>query len=149
MSKKPCFVFDIDGTLADSAWRTPLIQQKPKNWKGFKACAEYDQPLRAVYQVYKALRQSGVAILLLTGRSSEDMSITQDWLTNWGITFDGLYMRPPDNSRPDYIVKGEWMDVIQRTYEVLGIFEDRKQCCDEWNRRGIFCFDVGQGKGDF
>ena len=148
-AKPQCFVFDIDGTLADSQWRTCLIKQKPKNWKGFVACAKYDLPIRAVYQLYKALTQSSVSIAIITGRSEEDFDVTNDWLNNWGITASFFRMRAAGDKREDFVVKGELMDKIQEQYDVVGIFEDRKQCCDEWNRRGIFCFDVGQGKGDF
>jgi hypothetical protein len=58
-------------------------------------------------------------------------------------------MRKYKDHRDDSVVKGEIADEIQKTYNILGVFDDRKRVVDMWSNRGIFVFDVGQGKGDF
>jgi hypothetical protein len=58
-------------------------------------------------------------------------------------------MRKYKDHRDDAIVKGEIADQIEENYKIFAVFDDRKRVVDMWSKRGIFVFDVGQGKGDF
>jgi hypothetical protein len=60
-----------------------------------------------------------------------------------------LLMRKYEDHRDDAIVKGELADQIEKDYKIFAVFDDRKRVIDMWVNRGIFVFDVGQGKGDF
>jgi hypothetical protein len=58
-------------------------------------------------------------------------------------------MRKEKDNRNDAIIKSEIADEIEKEYNILCVFDDRKRVVDMWINRGIFVFDVGQGKGDF
>ena len=63
--------------------------------------------------------------------------------------FDALYMRKYKDHRDDAIVKAEIADIIEEQYQIFAVFDDRKRVLTMWQERGIFTFDVSQGKGDF
>jgi hypothetical protein len=58
-------------------------------------------------------------------------------------------MRAAGDFRPDDEIKSELADEVEKTYKILGVFDDRKRVVDMWIKRGIFVFDVAQGSGDF
>ena len=58
-------------------------------------------------------------------------------------------MRKAGDHRNDAIIKSEIADEIEKEYNIFCVFDDRKRVVDMWIERGIFVFDVGQGKGDF
>lgn len=40
-----CYIFDIDGTIADLSHRLPHIQKEPKDWDAFFGCVADDAPM--------------------------------------------------------------------------------------------------------
>lgn len=75
-----CFVFDIDGTLADCSHRLHHIQKEPKDWDAFfDACGD-DAPMPHVIAVAKALRTVGWPIIFVSGRSDR---VRQQTATGW------------------------------------------------------------------
>ena len=40
-------------------------------------------------------------------------------------------------------------DEIEKEYNILGVFDDRQRVVNMWIDRGIWVFDVGQGKANF
>ena len=46
-------------------------------------------------------------------------------------------------------MKAEIADEIEKKYQMFAVFDDRKRVLTMWQERGIFTFDVSQGKGDF
>ncbi len=46
-------------------------------------------------------------------------------------------------------MKAEIADEIEKTHQILGVFDDRQRVVNMWIERGIWVFDVGQGKGQF
>lgn len=100
---------------------------------------------------------------------------TIEWL-NKHILFEGIAkkmtvkMRPVGDSTPDDVLKERWFDeynlnlypplipcsdnvmdgfTYKRNDPVEMVFDDRKKVVEMWRRRGIFVFDVSQGKGNF
>jgi hypothetical protein len=88
-------------------------------------------------------------LIFVSGRSDDYRKQTEEWLEKYNISYTDLLMRKFADHRDDAIVKGEIADEIEKDYNILGVFDDRKKVNDEWLRRGYFVFDVGQGKGDF
>jgi hypothetical protein len=58
-------------------------------------------------------------------------------------------MRKEGDYRDDSIVKGEIADEIEKTHNILFVFDDRPSVVRSWQKRGIWTFDVGQGCEDF
>lgn len=142
----PCYVFDIDGTLADLTHRLPFIQQSPKNWAAFFANVAGDAPIRHICDLANTLSDADKYIVLVSGRSDECRSETVRWLNVNRISFHALYMREAGDHRPDNIVKGELLnELLADGYQPLMAFDDRNQVVEMWRSRGIPCAQVAAG----
>lgn len=150
MTKRNCIIFDLDGTICDVAHRRQFVATKPRNWDAWNKGLVNDTPIPAVKFVYQALRhQHESDLIIVSGRSDDYKEQTIKWLTDNEIFYDEIYMRKYKDHRDDAIVKGEIADEIEKTHNILCVFDDRKRVVDMWINRGIWVFDCGQGKGDF
>lgn len=149
LKEKPsCFVFDLDGTVCDVKHRRQWVATQPKNWDAWNAGISEDTPNVAVLETLIALSEK-FDIVLVSGRGSEYRQATVDWLRKWGVKYSDLFMRPAGDFRSDDDIKSELADEVEKTYKIMGVFDDRKRVVDMWIKRGIFVFDVAQGKGNF
>jgi len=151
--KRNCFIFDLDGTLCDVRHRRQHVATKPRNWNAWNKGMVNDTPNLAIELVYKSLHASrgimDVELFFVSGRSDDYREQTEEWLTRHGFKWDGLYMRKYKDNRDDTIVKSEIADEIEKTHKIIGVFDDRQKVVNMWIERGIWVFDVGQGKGNF
>ena len=94
-------IFDLDGTLADITARRTLstkdngkmdwgVFQNPKN-------IDLDVPNQKVVDMLDMIDNTDkYQIWILSGRSDVTKDVTIDWLSNNGINYDHLQMRPQD-----------------------------------------------------
>lgn len=143
-----CYVFDLDGTLCDVSHRRQWVATNPKNWDAWNAGISEDLPNFPVLQTLQTLSRH-FFIILVSGRGSEYRTQTEEWLEKHNVRYAELFMRAAGDFRPDDEVKAELADEVEKTYKIVGVFDDRKKVVDMWIKRGIFVFDVAQGKGDF
>lgn len=149
--KPKCIVFDLDGTLCNVTHRRQYVASKPRNWDAWNAGIILDEPVPQVLEMFSALRYL-FPIFFVSGRSDDYRDITLSWFERNNITkfdYNGLFMRKFGDRRDDAIVKAELADQIEQTHEIFAVFDDRKRVLTMWQERGIFTFDVSQGKGDF
>ena len=143
--KMRCYLFDIDGTVADLTHRLPHIQKEPKDWDAFFAACCDDVPINHVIDLIQQLRKHR-AIVFVSGRSSQIRSETTAWLEKHLLGGEALYMRRAGDYRPDYIVKAELLDQIRADgYEPIMAFDDRDQVVEMWRSKGIPCAQVAPG----
>lgn len=137
-----CYIFDIDGTLADLSHRLHHIQKTPKDWDGFFAEVANDEPIRHVVQLCRRLG----CVVFASGRPERCRSDTEWWLLTH-LSHDGpLYMRKDGDRRPDDIVKGDILDqIIADGFEPIMAFDDRDRVVAMWRERGIPCAQVAPG----
>ena len=146
--RRACYVFDLDGTLCDVNHRRQWVATNPKNWDAWNAGISEDKPNPPVFDTLYAL--SGLfPIVLVSGRGSEYRSQTEEWLGRHNVPYTALFMRAAGDFRPDHEIKSELADEVEKTYKIVGVFDDRKKVVDMWIKRGLFVFDVAQGNGDF
>lgn len=140
-----CYVFDIDGTLADATHRLHHIQKEPKDWDAFfEACSE-DKPIHHLIGVARALVWMA-PIIFVTGRAERCRAKTEAWLMEHLSFSEPLYMRKDGDHRPDNEVKSDLLDqLIADGHEPIMVFDDRKICVDLWRSRGIPCAQVAPG----
>lgn len=150
--KRDCIIFDLDGTICNTTHRKQYVASKPKNWDAWNAGLVNDVPNEAVHLIYEALYctyKDHIDIFLVSGRSEDYRIQTEEWLSKYGFYFNGLYMRKTNDHRKDHIVKSEIVDEIEKTHKIIAVFDDRRSVLSMWESRGVFTFDVGQGKGNF
>jgi uncharacterized HAD superfamily protein len=149
---KKCFVFDLDGTICDVRHRRQYVATNPRNWDAWNAGLVNDTPNVAVQKVFQALRNCNdheTDLIIVSGRSDDYKEQTIKWLSDNEIFYDEIYMRKYKDHRDDAVVKSEIADEIEKTHNILGVFDDRQRVVNMWIERGIWVFDVGQGQGHF
>lgn len=146
-SKKNCYIFDIDGTLARMVNRSPYDYDKSDTDELSVDVAR----IGVFIEFYNTMvsRVPGterIDIIICSGRDEVNREMTEKWLNDKGVFYDKLYMRPKDDKRKDSIVKSEIFHThIEPHYNVLGVFDDRNQVVDMWRLLGLTCFQVNYG----
>lgn len=134
----PCYIVDLDGTLALKGNRGIFEEEK----------VFIDRVNDPVARVIRGLAFSN-KIIYLSGRTDSCRSETQRWLSTNNLWFptSALFMRPTGDSRADWIVKEELFDkYVHGRYNTIGVFDDRMQVIENtWNKLGVFVFNVNQG----
>jgi phosphoglycolate phosphatase-like HAD superfamily hydrolase len=143
---RPCYIFDIDGTVADISHRLHHIEKQPKDWDAFFAACPRDVPIPAIRHLAVTLG-TYAPIVFVTGRSDRVRTETDFWLkVKAQVSFAALYMREDGDHRPDHEVKGDLLDQIMNDgWEPLMAFEDRNQVVAMWRKRGLPCCQVADG----
>lgn len=151
MEKKNCIIYDLDGTICNVAHRQHFVASKPRNWNAWNRGMVNDTPNNPVKIVYNAIKKqySNIDTFIVSGRSDDYRDKTIEWLNKYDFSYDNLYMRKEGDYRDDSIIKSEIADEIQKTHNILFVFDDRGKVVDMWIKRGIWVFDVAQGKGNF
>lgn len=145
----PCYVFDLDGTLADLTDRLQFIQHEKPDWDGFFAACDGDtviEPVATLFRELNSNERKDYDMIIMSGRSDAVRGKTWNWLDDNNLKADWLFMRADGDHRPDDIVKSELMDrLLSRGFKPIMIFEDRKQVVDMWRSRGFLCAQVAEG----
>ena len=138
-------IFDIDGTLADISKRRHHIQKKPKDWDAFFRGIPQDKAIKSIVRLCNILYESGVKILLCTGRREQDRPETVKWLAQNGVQYHELILRRDDDRRSDVIVKREMLAGLDRS-KILFVVEDRSGVVEMWRSEGLVCLQCAPGE---
>ncbi len=139
-----CYIFDIDGTLADLTHRLPHIQKQPKDWTAFFAACLHDKPIPHIVELARSLP---LPIVCVSGRSDAVRVETDFWLrVKAGLTPAALYMRRAGDFRNDDIIKIELLDQLRSDgWSPVMAFEDRDRVVKVWREAGVPCAQVADG----
>lgn len=142
--KRRCFLIDLDGTLCKNiSGRSYYDMEK----------VDLDQPLPLISFLIDCINESGqyyCDIVLLTGRTEDGRTKTEQWLKDNGLDFKALFMREVGDKRPDYEFKQEV--IFQRilpNWEILGAIDNSMRCCEMYYNLGIDVLKAGVPGGDF
>jgi hypothetical protein len=134
----------MDGTLADSRHREHFVQDRHKNWKKFFDAMDADRPNAAIADWVRELAQS-YDIVIVTGRPQVYLQNTIDWLQRYSVPFSQILMRRQGDRRPDFVVKEEMLAGLGPECIAM-VIDDRPSVCDMWERRGLRCHRVVEGR---
>lgn len=138
-NSRRAYIFDIDGTLAHMAGRSPYDMTRVGE----------DSPDMAVVDVLGQIIPTR-DVILLSGRSEDARIATEEWLDEHRIVYDELFMRASGDNRPDEIIKLELFNAhIRNHFDVMGVFDDRPKVCRMWRKLGIKVFQVGDPHVEF
>jgi phosphoglycolate phosphatase-like HAD superfamily hydrolase len=142
---RDCYIFDIDGTLADVSHRLHLIATKPKKWDAFFAASADDRAIAHICDLARHLSKVAT-VIFVSGRSDAVRVETEEWLERETGVRGPLYMRRAHDRRPDYIVKAELLDhILEEGYRPIMAFDDRDQVVKMWRAKGVPCAQVAEG----
>lgn len=140
-----CYVFDIDGTIADLSHRLHHIEKEPKDWDGFFAGVHKDAPISHIIDLARALA-SAAHVIYVSGRSDQCRHQTAQWLDLHKLPVGHLYMRKAGDHRPDNQIKLDLLKELRSDgFEPIMAFDDRNQVVDMWRTAGIPCAQVAAG----
>lgn len=135
MTKKPCVICDIDGTIAEMGDRGPFHWHK----------VGLDKPIPVIINLLHILAPL-YEIILISGRSDESMVQTLKWLKEHDVPYNSIYMRKAKDFRKDAEVKREiYEEQIEPKYNVEFVLEDRNQAVEMWRGIGLTCLQVAPG----
>jgi predicted kinase len=126
-------IVDIDGTLAKMKDRSPF------DWKRVKedSCNEI---IKDIVNAYKN------NVFIFSGRDGSCRTETIEWLSDHGICYKELFMRPAGNNEKDNIIKQRLFEQHMRgKYYVEYILDDRNQVVEMWRSLGLVCLQVAEG----
>ncbi|MFC4128886.1 phosphatase domain-containing protein [Nocardia rhizosphaerae] len=133
-SLPPAWIVDVDGTLAE---------KHPERGIYDYTQVHRDIPIAHTIQVVQKLAIDS-AIIVLSGRDSDCLTQTADWLLASGVMFTELHLRLAGDKRPDYLVKYElFNERLRDRFHILGAFDDRLQVCRLWHRLGVPLLRLG------
>ncbi|WP_329558464.1 hypothetical protein OG711_04545 [Streptomyces uncialis] len=133
---RPLAVFDLDGTLADTAHRAHFLESRPRDWSAFFAAAPDDPPLAEGVALARESADE-CEVLYLTGRPERCRRDTVDWLAAQGLPDGRLLMRRNDDRRPARRTKLEALERLRRTRDIRVFVDDDELVCDAARRAGI------------
>jgi predicted secreted acid phosphatase len=144
MIKKRCYIFDIDGTVANNDHRTHHLLKQPKDWDAYHK--DVDTLHFHVSQVAFSLMKD-MAVVFCSGRHDGQRKVTETWLARHGLLHhSGLYMRKEGDHRPDHVIKLELLEQIKADgFEPAMAFDDRNSVVKMWRNAGIPCAQVAEG----
>lgn len=135
--KPDCVVVDLDGTLCHTdGKRSPYDYSKV-------GLDSIDGDIAEIVDVLS--KNDEMSIIICTGRDEICRGDTKKFLENMMISIDGLYMRKEGDRRKDNIVKIELIREIQKKYNIIGIFDDRKRIISIGRRLGYKMLHVAEG----
>nr|WP_202501846.1 hypothetical protein [Streptomyces sp. SID5785] len=129
-------VFDLDGTLADTAHRQKYLERKPRDWAAFFAAAPKDPPLAEGVALARTSAQE-CEIVYLTGRPERCRADTLAWLAAQDLPEGALHMRRDDDRRPARITKLAVLRRLARRRVVRMLVDDDELVCAEAERAGF------------
>jgi phosphoglycolate phosphatase-like HAD superfamily hydrolase len=133
---RPLAVFDLDGTLADTAHRQHYLERRPRAWDAFFSAAPDDPPLaEGVALVHQSAEEC--EIVYLTGRPERCRSDTAVWLAAQGLPTGRLWMRRDDDRRPARLTKLQILRRIARDRDVRMLVDDDELVCEAARRAGF------------
>jgi hypothetical protein len=141
-------VFDIDGVLSDAAGRQHFLESGQRDWIAFfEACGS--DPVIEEISTLLALLDSGLQVILLTGRPQRVQPQTVAWLERYNIRWDLLVMRNwTDYEQVTDFKRGVVMDLRDRGFDLLLAFEDDPSNHQMYVDEAIPCVYVHSGYYD-
>ncbi|WP_405406658.1 hypothetical protein [Streptomyces sp. NBC_01104] len=126
---RPLAVFDLDGTLADTAHRQHFLEGARRDWAGFFAAAPADPPLSDGVRLARSSAEE-CEVVYLTGRPERCRKDTVAWLARQGLPEGRLHMRRNDDRRPARRTKLEMLRRMGRDRVVRMLVDDDELVCD-------------------
>lgn len=128
---------DVDGTVAIMCGRSPYDETR----------VHEDRPNLPVIRAVQAMDMAGYELVFMSARTAACREATDAWIKRHVGDFAELHMRAEGDMRKDSVVKAELFDRhIRGRWNIVGVFDDRRQVVDMWRAAGLTVFHVAEGE---
>lgn len=144
-------ICDLDGTLADNAWRARNLTESEKatgkkDWHAFHMGIPNDAIREDVWNQVKSHLGEDTKLILVSARNEQYRGLTVDWLKKMGVDHYALFMREDADKRPDTMVKRDILNMyFKDKSRIVAVFDDRPSVIRMWQEEGLHVIDVGDG----
>jgi phosphoglycolate phosphatase-like HAD superfamily hydrolase len=136
--KHPAVIFDMDGTLCDvTSVRHHVLDRRRRNYPAFHYLSIFCPPFEWVRDHSLRYHAENIKVLVVTARREQWRHLTENWLDTHDIPYEAVYMRKQEDPRKDKIIKGEILDGLLESYDILHAFDDNPSIIELWQERGI------------
>jgi RNA ligase len=132
--KPPCYIFDIDGTLA--------LNLNGRHYCDMTRVLE-DALNYSVSHTLQLLSKQ-VSIIICTARSEDAEKKTKLWLKIHNINYERIYFRPYKNCEPDHIIKERMWRCINKEFNIIALYDDRTKVVNHARKLGLNVFQVSE-----
>lgn len=157
------YIFDLDSTLANIDHRLPYLHTRDDGPDApFNALCVKDAPILHMIDIFNNLRMTSNICVIWTGRTEGVRSQTAHWLhgntdlnlneiinpkTTNDHDMQTLKMRPLGDTRPDFIIKQEWLLSLEpwQRERIVCAFDDRDRVVKMYRANGVPCLQVAEG----
>lgn len=137
-------IFDLDGTLCDTAGIVHLIEGDDKDFAAFHAASAGCPANDDVVAAAREQADQGRAVIVVTSREFVWRDLSLDWLVAHDVPYDALYLRIVGDYRKDVVVKKEILQQIADDgFAVLEAWDDQESVLELWRENGIVTHAVG------
>jgi len=150
MIKPSAHIYDVDGTLANIDPYLYYIRGSDRADRDYDAFHNASIDALPNYEVVQMLNNSisdNHHVLVVTARSDKYRGLTSYWLAKHGITHHALYMRPDGDYRPDYEIKKDILDKINKCWTVEYAVDDNPNIINLWQENNILTIKIGGWDG--
>ena len=135
-------IFDLDGTIADSRHRAHLLRGAIKDWDEYHMQCSGDAPITHIIAIANAMALYH-DVMIMTGRSERAKRKTIKWLSDHGVIYKELLMRPADCEDDPVTLKSRWINELKPTPDnTVCAFDDDPIVVDLWHEIGIPCLQI-------
>jgi phosphoglycolate phosphatase-like HAD superfamily hydrolase len=141
-------IFDLDGVIADVSGRIEKAlrelgkenlnelsrEDRRRFWEIFlnPELLELDKPRMDVIDYMRKIKDKGLRIIIVTGRTIKQKKETLKQLSSWGVPYDEIYFRMAGDLRKDSIYKrGVVKLLLKRGYNIVEVWEDSDEVIRE------------------
>lgn len=144
LNGKAIVLVDLDGTLAHNAADAQKYFSGPKkDYPSFFKSIKDAKVNENVVQLTKKMRQDGLNIVVLSGRSDEYAFEALSFIERSGIPASRVILKNGKDGRPDTEFKSEVLENLKKEgFIPVHSIDDRPRVIDMWKKNGITVTEV-------
>lgn len=146
--KPTAYIFDVDGTLANVDPYLHFVLGKERDYDAFHQASIDALPNIKVLEMLNNAVYDKHSILVVTSRKEKWRGLTSMWLAKNDARCHALFMRANDDNRPDYEVKKDILDNINKYWTVVHAVDDNPNVIALWEENKIPTTKIGTWDGN-
>lgn len=141
--KLDAVIIDLDGTLCDVTSIRYLVDETDPDFPGKKNFDAFhrrsiDCPTNPeVEAAFRKAQARGQQVIICTARAERYRAMSRWFMHLNGLTPALMLMRGEHDFRPDAEVKADMLEIIQRSYNIVEVWDDNPKVIEMWQSHGL------------